>query len=64
MLEKRISNLLHELELKEIQITSQDQMINRRNRELEEYRNRNDISSLDKSYNSKQKTKTLDVIIM
>lgn len=31
-------NLLREIELKDIQINSQEQMINRRNKELEEFR--------------------------
>ncbi len=36
--EKKINNLNRELELKDIQIKSQEQMINRRNKELEELR--------------------------
>jgi len=37
-LEKRCANMSREIELKDIQIKSQEQMISRRNKELEEYR--------------------------
>jgi hypothetical protein len=36
--EKKINNLLRELELKDIQIKSQEQMISRRNKELEDFK--------------------------
>ena len=46
-LEKRISNMLREIELKDIQIKSQEQMINRRNKELEDYKNKNSLGDGD-----------------
>ena len=63
MLEKRITNLLREIELKDIQITSQEQMINRRNREIEEFRNKSayNNTNTDKSFHSTQKYKNLEV---
>jgi hypothetical protein len=63
MLEKRITNLLREIELKDIQITSQEQMINRRNRELEEHRNKSvyNNTQTDKSFISTQKYKNFEV---
>jgi hypothetical protein len=63
MLEKRITNLLREIELKDIQITSQEQMINRRNRELEEHRNKSVFNTqTDKSFISTQKYKNFEVL--
>jgi len=35
-MDKKVINLLRELELKDIQITSQEQMLNRRNMEINE----------------------------
>jgi len=39
-LEKRITNLMKELELKDIQIKSQEQMISRRNKEIDEFKSK------------------------
>ena len=39
-MERRILNLMRELELKDIQIKSQEQMINRRNKELDEFKSK------------------------
>jgi hypothetical protein len=63
MLEKRISNLMRELELKDIQISSQEQMINRRNRELDELKNKStyNVTNTEKSFVSPQKVKNLEV---
>lgn len=38
IMEKKVNNLMRELELKDIQIKSQEQMITRRNKELEEFK--------------------------
>lgn len=46
-------NLLREIELKDIQINSQEQMINRRNKELEEMKLKNNSNLANRSINNK-----------
>ena len=45
-MDRRIINLMRELELKDIQIKSQEQMINRRNKELDEYKSKKVIEKI------------------
>jgi len=58
-LEKRCANMSREIELKDIQIKSQEQMISRRNKELEEYRLKVPSSDLE---NSEHSQKVQDII--
>ncbi len=52
-MERRVMNLLREIELKDIQINSQEQMINRRNKELEEMKLKNYSNLANRSLNNK-----------
>ena len=66
ILEKKHKNMLTEIELKDMQINSQEQMINRRTQEIQEYKNKIDNqmvnSSNDIRETEKEKFKTLEVI--